>query len=120
LPGPKSRYLLPYERRLVAWQLRRWRAGRRYDVAKTEQRDGAESVRPFAACLAGFQLAKVIGFLAAAVGLGAAAILGAGGLLVGAGVLAVDVLVVITAVAREWQSEAARKEYQQTRPFTPK
>ena len=40
---------LPYERRLANWQVRRWQARHRYDIRKTENDNGPEYVRLFAA-----------------------------------------------------------------------
>ena len=49
VPGPRSRRLLPHERRLANWQVRRWQARHRYDTSKTENDNDPEYVRLFAA-----------------------------------------------------------------------
>ena len=70
---PRRRHLLPYEPRLVAWHLRRWRSGRKYDVAKTEHDNGPEYVRLYAAAYyIDMRLMKVVGVI----GLAPAIILG--------------------------------------------
>ena len=117
--GARRRYLLPYERRLADRRLQRWRSSTRYDLAQTEHRDGSESVRLFAAWQAGFQLAKLVGFLGAAVFAVGGGFYGVSGFLAGAAVIAACALIAITAAIRLGQSGRARKEYQNAEPSTP-
>jgi hypothetical protein len=111
--------LLPYERRLVTWQLRRWRAGTRFDIDKTERDDGPERVRLLAAYSAGFLMARIVGILGVAAGLVFAEFFGSIGFVVGFGVpFVVFAVTGAIAVRRQWQSEDARKEHRRGIPLT--
>jgi hypothetical protein len=111
-PHVRARRLFGYERRLAAWQLRRWRAASRFDIAKTEQHDGPEKVELLAAYSAGIDLALlsfvvslVLGFLLGKL-FGLIALLAVYGI----GFCALAVMATIAAV-RNIQSRRARDEY---------
>lgn len=112
LPHSRARHLFGYERRLAAWQLRRWRAGSRFDIAKTEQHDGPEKVELLAAYSAGIELALlsfvaslVLGFLLGKL-LGLVALLAVYGI----GFCALTVLATVATV-RNIQNRRARDDY---------
>lgn len=115
-----THHLLPYEQRLIPWQLRRWRAGSRFDIAQTERDHGPESVRLIAAYSVGWTLAGVIGFGGVLIGTGVGKLFGLIPALVvyGLGLGGATVLSAIATV-RSHQSRKARLEYQRTGPVSP-
>ncbi len=118
---PRRRHLLPYEPRLVAWHLRRWRSGRKYDVAKTEHDNGREYVRLFAAYCVGRKLQALTGCLVPVVVIGFALGVSDGwpALLAGSVGVVVSFAVWGIGMVRMFQADKSRKEYQQARLLTP-
>jgi hypothetical protein len=119
LPQPRSRHLLPYERRLVAWQLRRMRAGRRYDVAKTEHDNGPEYVRLYAAYAIDMRLMTVVFVIGLVPTIILGGLYGMGGFFAGLGVIGFGGVIGAIGLVRMFQSDNARKEYQQAQRLTP-
>ena len=118
LPDRKAHRLLPYERRLVAWQSRRWRASSKFDWTETESELGSEAVRLWAAYSAGFLLAEVTGVLGIVVGIVAGKIFGLSGFLVGFGLfLGAATMLFVVAGVRSRQSVGARDEHQRNKPL---
>jgi hypothetical protein len=115
LPGPAGRNLLPYERRLAAWQVKRWRAGRTYDVAKMERASGAEAVRLYAAYAASRKLMAAVDLLGIAAGIALVVTVFPDGWTAFVSAMCVIALgwgIGFIGLVRMFQSDKARKQYQ--------
>ena len=110
--------MLPYERRLVAWQLRRWRANHGHDVESAERESGAEYVRLLAAYTAARLLMTALFVVSFVVSVSLATVFWPG-IFIGLGIVGLAAVVGCIGLVRSYQSDNARKEYEQTRPLTP-
>jgi hypothetical protein len=116
-PHRRGRRLFPYERRLVAWQLRRWRANP--GIAELERQDGLEMVQLLAAHSAGYTLGFVIGAGGVVLGFAVQKLFGSiPGLAVYGASLCAATFILVTATRRSQQSRRARDEYQRGKPVT--
>jgi len=117
----RQRYLLPQERWLSAWQLRRWRASRKLGprVRSLETHYGPEHLRLFAAYRADYMSMLAIclvgliagGFVSAFnTSIGLATFLGIGG---------IGLTIGVFSMVRLWQSSSAREEYKRAKQSTP-
>ena len=117
----RHRHLLAQERWLGAWQLRRWRASRKWGprIRSTELKYGSEYLRLFAAYRADYISMLVICLVSVLAGAFVNAFSMSLALTIWLTVGGLGLIVGIISLVRLWQSSIARSEYERAKQSMP-